>query len=307
MEPIVNEWKRRQEEILRFEDPKHIHCNNVLRAATEIEEMKVFVDASVPTIEAWLQSYLVTNHSEVYLRFWLHHGYQCIDNYLDRGRLHDLYPEFSEQWTVSVPGVLQTEKGPISTSFQEATEQIAEYHRRKNIEKCDVPEILEIHKDKKCESNGWFCWTCEDMEISWDHHLKAQLATSDNVFVNKKLHPVFLEAMPVLPIPANWSPPAKHVDIYRVYYNKHQSMFCTTAELMEENVGKRQDYTKDGKTPIQCMKEVMYHVKYHKEWRLEYGMKTEFDYFLCFWRTLPILQHAIDLDVKRCQDIRAMF
>jgi hypothetical protein len=302
MEPIVREWKRRQEEILQFEETNHIHCNNVLRAASAIEEMKAFVDASAPTIEAWLQTYLDTNRMGVYLHYWLHHGYENINHFLDRGRQRELYPEFLEQWTVSVPNLLQTEKGPIRTSFQEATEQIATYHRRKNIDQCDVLEILEIHKDKKCESNGWFCWTCEDMEFSWDHHLKTQLATSDNVFVNKKLHPVFLEAMTNLPFsfPADWTPPETHFDIYR-------AMICTTTEVLEDIVRKRQDYKKDGKTPIQCMKEVMYHVKYHKEWRLDYGMKTEFDYFLCFWRTLPILQYAIDLDVKRCQEIRAMF
>ena len=302
MDSLVKEWKRRHEEIFQFEDPKHVYYNNVLRAATAIEEFKVFVDTSVPMIEAWLHSYLTVNRQELYLKFWLRHGCECIDHYLDRRCLPDSYPEFSEQWIL--PDILQTEKGAVSTSFQEATGAVAEYHRRKNIDQCDVPKILEIHKDKKCESNGWFCWTCEDVEFTWDRHLKDKLSASNNIFLNKKLHPVFLET--ALPFPPNWTPPEKHFDENRGSYGTAKSTVYTTEERMEESVRNRQEYQKDGKTPMQCMKEVMHHVKYKKEWRLDYGMKTEFEFFVCFWGTLPMIQHAINLDVKRCQEIRAI-
>jgi len=307
MDSLVTEWKRLHAQILQFEEEHHTYQNNVIRAVAAIEELKCFIDVSIPTIDSWLQTYLATNQSEVFVRFWLQHGYDWMYNYIDRGIEREIYPEFLEQWSL-LPRSVETSEGHIDTSFQEAKDRVAEYHRRKNIDQCDVQTILDIHKDKPCESNGWFCWTCEDMEFAWEKHLKKNLEQSTNVncytnlFLTNKLHSAFLASVSITIPP--WTPPEKRFDPYRDYA---RSSLYTSDELIDYSIRSREIYKKDGKTPLQCMRDVIYMVKYKKEWRLDYSMHTEFDFFLCFWGYLPLIKHAIDLDVKRCQEIRAMF
>jgi hypothetical protein len=304
MESLVTEWKRLHAEILQFEEDSH--RNNILRAVKAMEDLKSFIDASIPTIDTWLHTYLATHRSEVFIRFWLQHGYDWMYTYMDQGIERDIYPEFTEQWSM-VPKTVDVGQECIDTSFQVAKERVAEYHRRESIDHCDRQDILDMHKDKACESNGWFCWTCEDMEFAWEKHLKKNLEQSTNeqdytnLFLTRKFHSAFLASVSIEV--HHWTPPEKRFDPYRDYA---RSCLYTTDELIDNGIQSREIYSKDGKTPLQCMRDVIHMVKYKKEWRLESSMNTEFDIFLCFWGYLPMINHAIDLDMKRAIEIRAM-
>jgi hypothetical protein len=55
------------------------------------------------------------------------------------------------------------------------------------------------------------------------------------------------------------------------------------------------------------MKEVLERVKYDDVWRLEYGMKTEFDAFRFFWAYSSVIRQILELDGARCREIQELF
>ena len=308
MNTILVEWKRLHDDIFAFDDNKHPHYQNVKRAIEAVEALRTFIQASLPVIDTWLQTYLDANRTELFLKFWLHHGTLHADVYMDRRAVLDVYPEFAQQWTTAIPALV----GTTNTTLEDADRHITDYFNQKDPSNCDVEEILAHHKDKRCESNGWFCWYCEDVEHFWDSHLKNQLKASTNLFLNKSLQPAFLEAMVhrSVPIPADWHPPTLRFDEYRGSYgynNRPRQAFFTKEELIHDAQERRESYKKDGKTPYQCMREVLERVKYDDVWRLAYGMKTEFDAFRFFWAYSSVIRQVIEHDGARCREIQELF
>jgi hypothetical protein len=306
MNNILVEGKRLHDDISAFDDNKHPHYQNVKRAIMALEALRAFIQASLPVIDAWLQTYLDANRTELFLKFWLHHGTLHADVYIDRRVVLDVYPEFAQQWTATVPALV----GTTNTTLEDADRQITDYFNQRDPSNCDIEEILAHHKDKRCESNGWFCWYCEDVEHAWDSHLKNQLKASTNLFLNKSLQPAFFVAMAHHQVPADWRPPVERFDEYRGSYRPEhrprQAVF-TNEDLLQDAQRRREPYKKDGKTPYQCMKEVLERVKYDDVWRLEYGMKTEFDAFRFFWAYSSVIRQVIDLDGARCREIQELF
>ena len=293
---IVKEWLRLHKEILAFEDKQNSQYGNVRSAANAIGALRVFFISQRPYVDEWMRTMLSTRRAELWVRYWLHYGSETFHRHLqDAKPIARWRPEFHAEWE-RVPMILDG----METSIAAAESALDDFIRRRDPSHCDQEEILALHKDKACESNGWFCWYCEDVEHEWEDYLRRQITGAKNVFFNKTLHDRFLDAvLPRLWVRPTWEPPRTFEHVYR-----RPPAFLTGEERVAAIEAARDTYARDGKTPMQCMKEVLVHVKYDEEWRLDYSIRTEFDAFRFFWGRLPLIQHTLDADWARCEVIQ---
>ncbi len=145
-------------------------------------------DEYLPAIKAWVTSYESDpkNHPEI----WLRQGLLLASNRETWDKLdHHIYSPAT--------GFCALDGADFQLDYTAKTPPKPEM----------TPEIEAMHEGKPCESNGWYCWICEDQ----DHELwKLQqllIKASRNIFVNEDLKEPFIKAAleAKLKPPSSWN------------------------------------------------------------------------------------------------------
>jgi hypothetical protein len=139
------------------------------------QDLVVKFEEYLPAIKAWVASYESDpkNHPEI----WLRQGLDLASN--------------RETWSNLENHIYSPATGFCAL---DGVDYQLDYTTRPPPKPEMTPEIEAMHEGKPCESNGWYCWICEDQ----DHELwKLQqllIKASRNIFVNESLKEPFIKA-----------------------------------------------------------------------------------------------------------------
>lgn len=181
--PVLTTWGKLFDAWQAFDDPKSQHYQNTRRGCeTFLELSQWLLTVGLPQIETWCATLLAERPQEVWIRYWLHYGNQhlCMDSY-DWTRTDSLHP---------LMALWDTKDPRFSFQVAKAAKEAAMARRQT----CEDPAITAIHAGKACESNGWFCDWCEDVEIQWTRSLGEELRAKDNIFLNKEWREEWIQA-----------------------------------------------------------------------------------------------------------------
>jgi hypothetical protein len=296
---LIKEWKIKYTAIKDFENKESPYYNNVFRAIQCCRETATFLTETIPLLKQWVYNYLEHNRNQIWLRIWIKNATDSILLPLEDTRyITKLHHRFLLEW----PGNIQYNSELYSIDYNEAKEKAIEITEKIDLDNCDIPEILSIHEGRACESNGWFCWICDDMQIKWEKHLQTNIKKTKNIFINKSLQEDFINSCEVN-IPRTWYPPKLYGDNYSMTYSKN--------EFYESALKSRREYSIISNTPVQSIKTVLLNVSHYSSsgWYLQWNTKTdtEINTFLALWSLLDVLPFCIDLDLKKCNEIMALF
>jgi hypothetical protein len=194
-------------------------------------------------------------------------GTKAIEQLLD-GRRMELSADFESYW-------------PDMDEWREAVQLAEEALAKKSIDRCDDPAILAIHEGIQCESNGFFCWHCDDMEWRWHRKVLEEVHMNDNIFLNERARRNWTLRDP----PESWPGPAP---VPAPPHVRHGSM--------------------DGKTPFQAMKAFIAatdDVRYALKDR-QYTRTSDQDDFLKVWKIRQFLDATLPVDAARVAAIEAL-
>lgn len=205
------ESERLLKNISDFNRSTSSYFHNAPYAYQKCKALLEFMKKEKPILEEWCRNFLQENRNKIYVRYWFHQGWKFLNGhnhgtgnlrFLESTTL--LHRNFQEEWE-TINTTLGNKK---EYNFQDALSKLEEAHEKQDVRFCTVPEILKIHEGKKCESNGWYCDDCEDMEHAWHRHLITKLQETQNIFLNKGCKRRFLETMDQREIvPEEWEPP----------------------------------------------------------------------------------------------------
>ncbi len=294
---FVSEYSKRMKEILEFNDKKSVYYSNVIRAIQKCKDMLAWYKENVDKIHTEVDDFLNTNRKEVWLRYFLAHGTKYLENGINDYRYSDthIHEDFLSSWTACIPKDCK-----YNTNFSMAMYSVKRMNDRAK-QTPDDPDILAIHAGKEHEGCWAFCWHCEDMEHAWTEKLRKEVQDTDNIFIKTSLQEDFIKDMlgnEAFSIPDTWKPPKFFGTTY-----DHDTYF---KEILEY----RKDYTRDGQTPVQCMRYVIERIDwYEKGWVLRTypTPKTEYDAFFMLWSRIDTLLEIMEIDVRRCLEIETYF
>lgn len=278
------EWEHLLKNLADFDKHTSAYFHNAPYALQKCKDLLLFMKEEVPSLRQWCNSYLESNRNEIYIKYWVEYGWTFLNGYnhginnirhiTDFSQIHK---DFQSSWKKICSDLLDKSKifPEEEIDFDRAYFLLKESNRIQSTSFCTVPEILEIHKDKPCISNGWFCDYCEDMEHIWHRYLIEKLKREQNIFLNKGVKVGFLEeAIKISIVPEGWKPPSENYQIYRL------------------------DLETDGKTPYQ----IMYKIVEFAKWNISIWkpFRSDFEKFCALWIFIESIEKKLEVLENAC-------
>ena len=166
MKDIYDTWKQLFKRIYDFEIPHNIHENDSVYAIKAIREAAAYILEHLPIMKAWCQNYLEEHKTEIFLRYWLYHVQKHMES---KARLK--FSNSSGHEKLREPFLIDWAKYFPMDDFEKALVLVNEVVEKYDISNCDDEKILSSHNGIPCETNGWFCSYCDDMEDTWHSKL----------------------------------------------------------------------------------------------------------------------------------------
>jgi hypothetical protein len=297
--PILQRWLDLQTTIGQFHNRTHVRYHNVNEAIQHTRLLFEHIAQHSKPIQDWLDVYLAEHRTEICLRYWLESGHEYCMQYLEHGHAYTPMHARRQEWDTLF-------QGPTFRSYDVGWEQalqiVQRARRNMDVEICRDEAILAIHKDKPCVSNGWYCDLCDDMEHAWKRAVKQQVLQSKHVLLNKSLHEEFLtraiQSEVVQRIKKDWEFP--------IVYEPNVETLEGIQKCVQE---RRSVYAKQGKTPYQACTEFLSILAHSTTgcWISQSHLQTDWEVFQHLMCRLPVIHHAIPIDLQRCKEIEDMF
>ena len=299
MKPILTRWIELQSKIHEFHNPKSPYKHNVKMAIQYTQELGKHIQEHMPTIETWLHTYLDTNRKEICIRYWLETANEYFLHWLDKKCDDGHISSRIHEWDAML------EAEDINMRFDQAKKIVKETIHHMDPDLCDDPDILQIHKDKPCVSNGWYCDLCYDLEFAWKAKLVQQLTQSEHVLLNRSLHDeVCNRAKQTAQIPPSWVFPK----IYNGLYSHSETPIETRDDMVQAANKRRSVYKKQGKTPFQACEEflsIVYSLDsgwFLQQWQID----TDWKMFRHCMNKMEVVSYVVPLDLVRAREIEDM-
>ncbi len=205
------EWERLVKSLKDFHSETSDSFHNAPYALQKCKDLLKFMKKETPSIREWCTNYLEENRHELYVKYWLEHGWNHLNqhnggtgNLRFPPRSSDIHPEFQDNWErIHVYMGVREE-----SNFTTAVNLFMEAHKIHNPSNCHIEEINKYHEGKACDFNGYYCWYCEDVEDRWHYYLKKNLQAANNVFLNKDVKEKFLKKATEAKLALDtWKPP----------------------------------------------------------------------------------------------------
>ena len=276
------EWERLVKSIRDFNESSSDYFHNAPYALQKCKDLLEFMKKEAPTLREWCNRYLEENRDELYVKFWLDHGWNHLNthnggtgNLRFPPRQEDLHQEFLGVWERIRRLMGEREEN----DFQFALTKLMDTHRIHDIEFCRIQEILDIHEGKPCDSNGWYCWLCDDMNEIWHRYLLNSLKETKSIFFDKNEKEIFLhKAIEEKLAPFGWKPPSTTSSIEPI-----------TLET-------------DGKTATQ----IMYTIVKFASWKIQIwnlNTKNKYETFCELWGFLESLEPKLEVLEGACKQV----
>jgi hypothetical protein len=253
------------------------------------KDLLFFLKDESSSLRNWCNKFLEENRNELYVKYWLEHGWNHLNRHNEgTGNLRfpptpsELHPEFLVYWEHIRSALGESEQN----DFRFALRKLMDTHQIHEPSYCDVPEINKIHEGNPCRSNGWYCDDCEDMEHRWHRHLLENLKGTNNVFFVEKEKGLFLQkAIEANIAPQYWKPPSSNPRI-----GNHRNKINLQI---------------DGKSHIQ----IMYKIVEFSSWLVyiyKYKSKDSFTKFNELWIFLEALEPKLEVLENACKQVEEL-
>ena len=156
---ILKEWKRLVNQIHRFENSIHLFHKDNEPVIKDIRETGSYILQHIPLLKAWCANYLEEHRSEIFLRYWLYHVQKHMES---KAKLK--FSNSSGHEKLREPFLIDWAKYFPMDDFEKALVLVNEVVEKYDIKFCDDEKILSSHNGIPCETNGWFCGYCDDLE-----------------------------------------------------------------------------------------------------------------------------------------------
>lgn len=299
MREIVNKWTELLNKILHIQLEHSPHYNNCVYAIKSADEFLSYAESVIPQLREWVFEYLDNNRQYC----WLKYGIDTICNYIANPRESPLPADIDKTWALffDKPSPVPNK---YDISFESALALDKYFNRKRTMSMCDDKSILEIHKDKECCNNGWYCDYCEDMSYAWEKKVEKERTSSDNIFLNPTLREEFIqEYMHTHNNTAvDWEPPGNYGYYYKDNLTYNKCKITCIAEYYKAITEERQRYLQKGLTPIQYLHHFVQQITnsgtgYSILYR--YNMhKSDYEIFVILWTLIDIIYFMIDADRK---------
>ena len=300
---IVDTWYEKKNDILDFEHSNSPYHHNGLRVLTLFRELAEFVKEHEPTLRSWMMAYLRKNPLHIFAMWWNKHFQTwAIDQVKERfPRGPPLHPNIEEQWD-SIFGEDQEDR------FSVAKRMVDYYHARREVKDCDDVTILAIHEGLECKSDGWDCYYCEPQEHLWAKERVRRIQTCHHPLLNEERCRFLHWCQKAHPELCSWEPPHIWTDKYNNGNTQHIYDWNEYKEYLQTNRETR--YSKTGQTPRQAIKDFLLETQcYTGILDISYNRREqkEFNVFYMLWNMLDTIPVTLEYDLKRVEEIQAMF
>ena len=281
----------------------HWHTNvyeNVQHAVRGIE----IVEKNVEIVEQALTEYLESKKQKSFIREWLLYGIQLLSReFVPYSYANDLPPDVKEVWPLFFDDTMLE---GYDISYPKTKDLMKMIREKSSISLCDDPDILAIHKDKKCNCM-YMCSYCEEMEVAWHKKVRSMYATPKNIFLHKNVQSEFVEkwCSTVHNYPFKW-PPTKVYHQGSIYYVSGYNNVCITdyADMCAYVKETRKKYKEEGKTPLQCCDELCHDIL--STFHFISATDSDLTIFMKLWSKIDMIPLWIAYDKARCKEILKM-
>ena len=290
LQEILNTWKQLHKRIYEFEIPHNIHENDSTYAIKTIRECAAYIKTQLPVLKTWCQNYLEEHRSEIFLRYWLYHVQKHMES---KAKLK--FSTSSGHEKLRQPFLVDWAKYFPMDDFEKALVLVNEVVEKYDIKFCDDEKILSSHNGIPCETNGWFCGYCDDMDDAW-HSKLCKIFEEPNIFLNASLHEDFIEKNKHIFV--DCQPP-------KIYY--YSSIY--SYEEVIKTINKSRNYTKQGQTKNQYIKHMIKQMYYSGiGWYPYYSEvpTNPYDIFFSLWSYIDILPYILEKDLEQCAYIESL-
>jgi hypothetical protein len=302
---ILEEWQSRTDDIDNFKNERSPYHNNGLRVLTLFRTLAAFLQEKEPLLRSWMMSYLNNKRVYIFGLWWNRHFTKWAVNQVEdtHPEKESLHPAIEDQWN-TILGTDHEDKVSV------AKRMVEYYHTRQDVKDCDDITIKAIHEGRNCISNGWFCDYCETQELLWKSERVRRIKTCHHPLLNeeqcgylacyhKEKHPELCSWEPL----HVWSRTflSSRTTKYIYDWNEYKDYLQTSRERC---------YTKTGQTPRQAIEDFLWETEYHTGiLNISYSTKwhKEFDVFCKLWNRLDTISVSLEYDLKRVEEIQAMF
>ena len=190
--PLLEKWNEMMTTTRRIDNNNNRdYLHNVITFLDYIEEI-------VPILTKWCAEYASEVSFQDKLRGWL--------TYAIHGVKNDSLPiGFEKYWKFffrrddNKEDIITLNNITFDISYNHYISLCRDMKEEKNIEKCTIPEIIDIHKDIRCNGNNLTgvlstsCIICEEQEHLWCVEVYKKYRNSNNIFMNKRHGELFIE------------------------------------------------------------------------------------------------------------------
>ena len=266
---LCQTWYNYQKDIRQF--TKGPHAYEIPYFVQQLREMSLFLHENIPIICIWVSEYLQANKSTIFVKFWRDHVHQYAKGH---AVLHPRAKEWDEVF--NEPDIRLTT----------AIAAVNKIRSMRDITHCDDITILAIHEGK--EHNGDFmCDYCDTQDYYWRLELERRLKHSVHPLLNPD------RSMYVKPAISDWRPPYIFNDINHKTYYELEECFEELCQI------RARERVKMGRTVREHMEHFLgnhFSQWCINSWRYE-RIKTDYDLFIILWNVLPIVLHAVSIDL----------
>jgi hypothetical protein len=125
------------------------------------------------------------------LRGWLTYG-------IKNTTVNNTPKEFEKHWKLffrrkdEEADIVLLDSIEFDVSYTHYIKLCKEMEKEKEFKYCNVPEIIDSHKDIKC-NGGLVCLHCEEQYDEWSTIVTKKYRSMNNIFINRKLGLLFIE------------------------------------------------------------------------------------------------------------------
>jgi len=289
---IFKEWTEWYDKITQKISSKYEH-NDFLKDCHDFCE---FLTIHSSFLQQWCSEFRCTQSFDEQLRGWLTYG--IMSN-------HSLsHQEFQENWKLffrkgdSTPDIIQLGDKEFDISYPHYTKLLEQKVKEFDLKYCDE-EIKNIHKDKKCDGGGFYCFLCDEMESEWHIKVEKRYGSMNNIFISSEVSQLFIEkwldAVHELSekekqrIHYIWPPPFTH-SIDDILKKRHQLYY---SYKVQPNVELEM---------IRDFQSILHH--YRVPASINKNTKNRYnDIFLFLSQKIVHLSYEIWIDKKRCEEL----
>ena len=290
---LIYEWNFRVRQIKDIDKAETVSYGNVNLAIDRFSSLAFFLRSYLPFMQEWMMTYLETNRASIFTRWWREHINKWANNSFNHYAYITLHPD-ATQWDVAFPE---------TKSVADANSILKEITSKRDLSKCDIPEIATMHDGKEHNGDWYGCDYCDTQKYLWESELHKRIKNADHPLLNMTLplqEPI---------VSSTWEPPHtwRYGEARWLTLDVYKEVMQKVRNTLHSNKTQSVNHPMYmGKTPIQIMRMNMPLMLQYGGWQLDeinYVSKDSYILFMQLWNVLDLISYTIFLDLPTLMNL----